>query len=101
MIDYAEGDRVSHAMMGEGTVIAMDGSGPDCTVTVEFDTRGVKKMKASLIILALILHLRVNVLIILRILGHKKKSENYGGNIYEKNISFGYKYCFGICKGTS
>ena len=47
VIDYAEGDRVSHAMMGQGTVIAMDGSGPDCTVTVEFDTRGVKKMKAG------------------------------------------------------
>ncbi|MDO5417307.1 MAG: UvrD-helicase domain-containing protein [Lachnospiraceae bacterium] len=46
-LDYKEGDRVSHATFGEGTVQAIKDGAKDYEVTVNFDRRGVKKMFAS------------------------------------------------------
>ncbi len=46
-LNYEEGDRVSHAKFGEGTVTKIVSGGRDYEVTVDFDQFGVKKMFAS------------------------------------------------------
>ncbi|MCR4956574.1 MAG: DNA helicase PcrA [Lachnospiraceae bacterium] len=46
VLDYKEGDRVSHIKFGEGTVQKIVQGGRDFEVTVDFDQVGVKKMFA-------------------------------------------------------
>ncbi len=46
-IDYNEGDRVKHIKFGEGTVETMTPNGNDFDISVNFDTFGTRKMKAS------------------------------------------------------
>ena len=46
-INYSTGDRVRHIKFGEGTVVQMTEDNNDYIVTVEFDTVGSRKMKAS------------------------------------------------------
>lgn len=47
VLNYGEGDRVSHVKFGEGTVKAVKDGGKDFEVTVVFDGAGQKKMFAS------------------------------------------------------
>ena len=46
-LDYGVSDRVKHIKFGVGTVTAINDSGRDYEVTVNFDTAGPKKMFAS------------------------------------------------------
>lgn len=41
---YAAGDRIKHNMFGEGTITAVLEMGNDAMITVNFDTRGEKKL---------------------------------------------------------
>ncbi len=47
VLDYAEGDTVSHIKFGTGTVLKIADNGKDYEVTVDFEKAGVKKMFAS------------------------------------------------------
>jgi len=47
VIDYEKGDRVRHALFGEGVVQEIEKTGTDYFVTVAFDQSGTKRMKAS------------------------------------------------------
>ncbi len=47
LLEYKEGDRVSHTKFGEGTVTAIVAGGRDFEVSVDFDRVGPKKMFAS------------------------------------------------------
>jgi len=38
------GTRVGHMRFGQGTIIALEGQGPDTKAEIEFDTAGVKKL---------------------------------------------------------
>ena len=44
---YALGQRVSHAMFGEGTVLQFEGQGPGLRIQVNFDEQGSKWLVAS------------------------------------------------------
>lgn len=46
-VNYDVGDCVKHIKFGKGTVTALVDKGTDHEVTVEFETAGIKKMKAS------------------------------------------------------
>lgn len=45
--DYKEGDRVKHIKFGTGTVLSISRNDNDFDVSVEFDSIGIRKMKAS------------------------------------------------------
>ena len=47
MLDYGEGDRVSHMKFGEGIVTGIRDGGRDWEVTVDFEVAGEKRMFAS------------------------------------------------------
>ena len=47
MLEYVEGDRVSHVKYGEGTVLKIENEPRDYKVTVNFDRAGQKIMYAS------------------------------------------------------
>ncbi len=47
VIDYGVGDTVKHIKFGVGIVAEMNKQGDDYIVSVDFDTSGTKKMKAS------------------------------------------------------
>ncbi|WP_310603900.1 ATP-dependent helicase [Anaerosporobacter sp.] len=47
VIDYSVGDTVKHPKFGVGIVAEMSKQGDDYIVSVDFDTSGMKKMKAS------------------------------------------------------
>ncbi len=47
VLDYIEGDMVSHIKFGTGTVLKIVDNGKDYEVTVDFEKAGVKKMFAS------------------------------------------------------
>lgn len=46
-IDYTEGDRIRHAVFGDGEVLSMTKMGNDFLVEVNFDKRGRKKIMAN------------------------------------------------------
>jgi DNA helicase-2/ATP-dependent DNA helicase PcrA len=41
------GQRVRHAQFGDGTILTMEGDGPDAKLTVYFDRAGSKKFIAK------------------------------------------------------
>jgi DNA helicase II / ATP-dependent DNA helicase PcrA len=45
--DLKRGQRVRHEMFGDGTILTMEGSGPDAKLTVYFDRAGSKKFIAK------------------------------------------------------
>jgi DNA helicase-2/ATP-dependent DNA helicase PcrA len=45
--DLKRGQRVRHAQFGDGTILTMEGSGPDAKLTVYFDRAGSKKFIAK------------------------------------------------------
>ena len=45
-IEYKRGTRVRHEQFGVGTILTMEGSGPDAKLTVYFDSVGSKKFVA-------------------------------------------------------
>lgn len=45
--DLKRGQRVRHEMFGDGTILTMEGSGPDAKLTVYFDRTGSKKFIAK------------------------------------------------------
>ena len=47
MLDYGEGDRVSHMKFGEGIVTGIRDGGRDWEVTVDFEEYGTKKLFAG------------------------------------------------------
>jgi DNA helicase-2/ATP-dependent DNA helicase PcrA len=51
---YRDGDRVSHRVFGQGTVVSSKLTRDDEEVTVAFPERGVKKLLASLANLELV-----------------------------------------------
>ncbi len=38
------GTRVGHMRFGQGTIVSLEGQGPDMTAEIEFDTAGIKKL---------------------------------------------------------
>jgi DNA helicase-2/ATP-dependent DNA helicase PcrA len=45
--DLKRGQRVRHETFGDGTILTMEGSGPDAKLTVYFDRAGSKKFIAK------------------------------------------------------
>ena len=45
--EYKRGQRVRHEQFGVGTILTMEGSGPDAKLTVYFDRAGSKKFVAK------------------------------------------------------
>ena len=45
--ELKRGARVRHAQFGDGTILTMEGSGPDAKLTVYFDRVGSKKFIAK------------------------------------------------------
>jgi len=45
--DLKRGARVRHDQFGDGTILTMEGSGPDAKLTVYFDRAGSKKFIAK------------------------------------------------------
>ena len=45
--DLKRGARVRHEQFGDGTILTMEGSGPEAKVTVYFDRAGSKKFIAK------------------------------------------------------
>jgi DNA helicase-2/ATP-dependent DNA helicase PcrA len=45
-MEYKRGTRVRHEQFGVGTILTMEGSGPDAKLTVYFDRVGSKKFVA-------------------------------------------------------
>lgn len=47
MAEWMLGSRVSHSIMGYGTVVGREGEGSNTKLTVRFDDIGVKKLAAK------------------------------------------------------
>jgi len=45
--ELKRGQRVRHELFGDGTILTMDGAGPDAKLTVYFDRVGSKKFIAK------------------------------------------------------
>jgi DNA helicase-2/ATP-dependent DNA helicase PcrA len=45
--ELKRGQRVRHEQFGDGTILTMEGSGPDAKLTVYFDRAGSKKFIAK------------------------------------------------------
>ena len=46
-VELKRGQRVRHEQFGDGTILTMEGSGPDAKLTVYFDRMGSKKFIAK------------------------------------------------------